>query len=471
MRDATAEVSEETSQTSRSNDSQSESAESIRHQATSDNHTDGQASTAVPAGTQHQTRKRTWRQRSTFTSRRTVFMWLAIVAALTLVSIVLARYLLNRDAQHSTNSEKTAADTTKEITLTPEQRSAVAVEEVQKHSVLTDVTAPGKIALNGNRVTPVLPQFSGRIVKLDAVVESTVKAGQVIGTIDTPDIVGIESDYLQASSAERSARTALDLARRTRERSERLATAEAIPQRDLEQAQADESRAADDLKRAESALAAARGRLQSAGMKEAEIERLSTGARAVNRLMPIVAPIPGTIIERKAGIGQVVQPGAGEPLFLIADLSTVWINADIYEDQLAHIHTGQSMKVTTPAYPSETFIARVDQMGSTIDPDKHTVAVRCVVSNPERRLKPGMFVSVILGGAAPQIVITIPSSAVITEGTQRSVFVEEAVGKYTKCNIETGNEIDGAIVVRSGLKEGQRVVVRGGLLISAVPAQ
>ncbi len=129
------------------------------------------------------------------------------------------------------------------------------------------------------------------------------------------------------------------------------------------------------------------------------------------------------------------------------------------------------MKVITPAYPNETFVARVDQLGSTIDPDKHTVAVRCVVTNTDRRLKPGMFVSAILSGAVPQSVITIPSSAVITEGSRRSVFVEESAGKYTKCTIETGNEIDGAVVVRSGLKEGERVVVHGGLLISAGLAQ
>src|SRR5262249_57814573 len=184
-----------------------------------------------------------------------------------------------------------------------------------------------------------------------------------------------------------------------RERDEGVAAAELIPKRDLQQAQADESRASDDLKRAESAGAAARGRLQSAGMKEGDIERLASGARAVNRLMPITAPIAGTIIERKAGLGQVVQPGSGDPLFMIADLSTVWINADVYEDQLAHIHHGESMKVTTPAYSNETFTARVDQIGSTIDPDKNTVAVGCVVAQPWRSFEPGIVSGCVLHGA------------------------------------------------------------------------
>ena len=399
--------------------------------------------------------------------KRRPLVWAALIGVTVLLAIGLAVLLVKRTIPATKTESPAVAETSSVVMLSPEQQAALAVEVVQKHSEQTDVTVPGKIAFNGEKVTSVLSQFSGRIVRLDATVELTVKAGQVSGTIDTPDIVGIQSDYQQSLTAERSARTTLDLATRTRERNERLAKAEAIPQRDLQQSQADESRAADDLKRAESAIAAARGRLQSAGLKEVEIERLGSGTTAVNRLMPILAPISGTIIERKAGVGQVVQAGTGDPLFMIADLSTVWINADVYEDQLARIHQGESMKVTTPAYPNESFTARVDQIGSTIDPDKHTVAVRCVVGNPAHRLKPGMFANVVLSAAATIEVLTVPSSAIVAEGDQRSVFVEESPGRYIKRAVEIGDEINGATIVRSGLKEGDRVVVRGGLLISA----
>ncbi len=329
------------------------------------------------------------------------------------------------------------------------------------------MTAPGKIAFNGNRVTPVFSQFSGRVVRLTAEIGTTVRSGQVIGMIDTPDIVGIQSDYLQALTTERSARTTLDLATRTRERAARLTEAEAIPKRDLQQAQADESRAADDLQRAQSAIAAARGRLRSAGLSEDEINRLAASSRSVNRIVPLIAPISGTITERKAGLGQVVQPGSGDPLIMIADLSSVWVNADVYEDQLAYIKQGVSVKIRTPAYPNETFEAHVDQIGSTLDPDKHTVAVRCVVANAHGRLKPGMFATIVLRAAATETAITVPSSAVVVEGDRRSVFVEESPGKYIKHAVDTGAEIDGAVVIRTGLKGGERVVVRGSLLISA----
>jgi RND family efflux transporter MFP subunit len=206
-------------------------------------------------------------------------------------------------------------------------------------------------------------------------------------------------------------------------------------------------------------------------MSEDDINRLATTSRSVNRIVPLVAPISGTITERKAGLGQVVQPGAGDPLFMIADLSSVWVTADVYEDQLAYIHSGATVKIKTPAYPDETFLARVDQIGSTLDPDKHTVAVRCVVSNAGSRLKPGMFASMILASGTPLTVITVPAPAVISEGDQRAVFVEQAPGQYTKRAVETGNEVNGLLIINAGLKEGDRVVVRGGLLMSAGPGQ
>jgi cobalt-zinc-cadmium efflux system membrane fusion protein len=395
-------------------------------------------------------------------------IWFAV--ALVLAGIAVGIWFLVNHNSKAIASQQPVSDSETNSTLTtlsPEQRAAIAVEVAQTRTLQGDVTAPGKIAFNGNRVTPVFSQFSGRVVRLTSEIGATVSAGQTIGMIDTPDIVAMQSDYLQALTTERTARTTLNLAMRTRERAERLADAEAIPKRDLQQAQADESRAGDDLQHALSAIAAARGRLRSAGMSEDEISRLAATSQSVNRMVPLLAPISGTITERKGGIGQVVQPGSGDPLFMIADLSTVWVNADVYEDQLAYIKQGSEVKIKTPAYSSETFAARVDQIGSTLDPDKHTVAVRCVVANTRGKLKPGMFATVQLRAAAAETAITVPSTAIVVEGDHRSVFIEEAPGKYAKRPVETGSEIDGAVVIHIGVKEGERVVVRGGLLISS----
>ena len=401
-------------------------------------------------------------------NRRANYIGWTIAGTFVIAIIIIGSLLLIRKTKTAATEEKTTSSETSAANepLTPEQRAAISVEVAQKQIIQAGVTAPGKVTFNGNRVTPVFSQFSGRLVRLDAEVGMVVRQHQVIGTIDTPDIVSAQADYQQALTSERSARTSLDLLRRTRERAERLVAAEAIPRRDLQQAQADEARAVDDLQRAQSAVAAARGRLLSAGMSDDEINRLTAGVRAVNRLVPLIAPIGGTITERKAGLGQVVQAGAGDPLFMIADLSSVWVIADVYEDQIAGMRVGAPVKIKTPAYPTETFAARVDQIGSTLDPDKHTVAVRCIVPNRGGRLKPGMFASLILSSAATQTALTVPASAIITEGDQHSVYVEESPGHYVKRPVETGSETDGSVIIRSGLTEGARVVVRGGLLIS-----
>jgi membrane fusion protein, heavy metal efflux system len=402
--------------------------------------------------------------------RKRIAPWTWLVIAVVAAGLAVGIwFLLGRRSRAVTHQQPVSESETSSsfATLSPEQRGAIAVEVAQTHTLQGDVTTPGKIGFNGNRVTPVFSQFAGRIVRLMSEIGTRVRSGQTIGMIDTPDIVGMQSDYLQALTTERSARTTLGLATRTRERAARLAEAEAIPKRDLQQAQADESRAADDLQRAQSAIAAARGRLRSAGMTEDELNRLAATSHSVNRIVPLIAPISGTITERKAGLGQVVQPGSGDPLFMIADLSSVWVNADLYEDQLAYIKQGAAVKIRTPAYPNETFDAHVDQIGSTLDPDKHTVAVRCIVANARGQLKPGMFATVVLRSAATETAITVPSSAIVVEGDHRSIFIEVSPGKYIKRSVETGSEIDGTVVIRAGLKEGERVVVRGGLLLSS----
>jgi len=338
--------------------------------------------------------------------------WVAI--ALVVAGLAVGTWFLVGRNSKAVASQQPVSDSESNstlTTLTPEQRAAIAIEVAQTHTLQGEVTAPGKIAFNGNRVTPVFSQFSGRVARLLPEIGATVSSGQTIGMIDSPDIVGMQSDYLQTLTTERSARTTLNLAMRTRERAERLAEAEAIPKRDLQQAQADESRAGDDLQHALSAIAAARGRLRSAGMRDDEITRLAGTSQSVNRMVPLVAPISGTVTERKGGLGQVVQPGSGDPLFMIADLSSVWVNADLYEDQLAFIKQGAEVKIKTPAYPNETFGARVDQIGSTLDPDKHTVAVRCVVANVHGRLKPGMFAAVELRAAVAQRGDQVPDLA------------------------------------------------------------
>src|SRR6266700_379192 len=224
---------------------------------------------------------------------------------------------------------KGRADT---IVLAPEQRASVLADTVKTVDLPSRTAVPGKVDFNGNRVTPLFAQFAGRVVRLDAEAGMSVRQGQVLGMLDSSDVVGIQAEYQHAQAeyqqvlaAERTARSSLDLAVRTRERAARLAEVEAIPQRELQEAQVSEAHATDELQRAQSAVAAAqsavaatRGRLQIAGFNDQDIEHLDKGGpSAITRQSPLTAPVSGTIVERNLGLGQVVQVG-GEALFKIA---------------------------------------------------------------------------------------------------------------------------------------------------------
>jgi membrane fusion protein, heavy metal efflux system len=398
---------------------------------------------------------------------RTILSW-AITSVAVFLTLAFVYHFLSAPRvvadPITANAEKQADGAA--IRLSPDQTDSITVEAVQKRMVAGEVKSPGKVVFNANQVSPVLAQFSGRLTRMSAEIGQVVKVGQILGSIETPDIVQPQADYQQALANVRTAQTTILNLTRVRERAERLVKVEAIPARELQQAQVDEKHAREDLERAEQAAASTRSRLQSLHFSDAEIKSLDGGSKALRREVPLTAPISGTVIERKAGIGQIVQPG-GDPLFQIANLSTVWVNAEVYEDQLARLHIGLPATVEAPAYPARRFTARVDQIGSVVDSDKRTVAVRCILPNNEGELKPGMFVSVVLGGVSNLEAITVPATAVVTDGEKRAVFIESGPGSYEKREVTIGDEIDGTIVIKTGLSEGEKVVVKGGLLVAA----
>jgi cobalt-zinc-cadmium efflux system membrane fusion protein len=409
-------------------------------------------------------------------------LWIGAAFVLALGAAVSAFLVQRRAPEEKTPSAAVASDT---IALALEQRTQVVVAPVEAVDLPVQTAVVARVDFNENRVTPLFVQFAGRVVRVDAEPGASVRQGQVLAVLDSPDIVALQSDYLraradqeQAAAAERTAQSSLDLATRTRERADRLATVEAIPQRELQEAQVAEAHAREELRRAQSgvaaaqsALAAFRRRLEFAGLADQDIEGLDKGGpAAIVRLTPVTAPVSGTIVARNVGLGQLVQAG-GEPLFKIADLSTVWINADVYEDQLVRIRAGSQVAIRVPAYPNDTFTARVERIASVVDPEKRTVAVKSVLPNPQGTLKPGMFASVVLDTGTMRRTLAVPYSAVIAKGNRRTVFVELEPGMYREKLIETGDEINGSVVVKAGLQEGQRIVVQGGLLLSRQMAE
>jgi cobalt-zinc-cadmium efflux system membrane fusion protein len=203
-----------------------------------------------------------------------------------------------------------------------------------------------------------------------------------------------------------------------------------------------------------------------------EIARLeSSPPDETDRKIVIRAPIGGTVVDRKVGSGQYIKPDSQDPLYLISDLSSLWITADIYETDLPNVHVGAPVDIRLAAYPDRDFPAKIFAINPTVDSATRTVKVRCVVPNPGGLLKPEMFARIRVGDAVKQKVVTVPSNAILTEGERSHVLVEESAGHFRRREVKSGREVDGNTVVESGLRPGDRVVTSGVLLLNSAEAK
>jgi cobalt-zinc-cadmium efflux system membrane fusion protein len=326
--------------------------------------------------------------------------------------------------------------------------------------------ATGKVAFNEDNSTPVFSPYPGRIVRLLVKPGDAVEKGAALVEIDTPDILAAESDLLTGKAALAKAAATLRQAERTRDRLTRLVAGEAAPAKDLEQAATDAQNAANDLRAAEAADNAAEQRLTAFGKTPEEIQNIAA-TRQVDRIVRIVSPITGTVVARKAGPGQYVRPDAPDPIFTIADLSSMWLLADVYESDVAGVRLNESVQASVMAFPNEKFRARVSYLAPSVDPATRRVQVRCVIPNPGLRLKPEMFASFRIANLSAGV-LTVSRKAVVRDNDRQVVWVLRDGKELVRRTVETGLEQDGWVEIRSGVEPGDKVVSDGALFVSNV---
>jgi cobalt-zinc-cadmium efflux system membrane fusion protein len=354
------------------------------------------------------------------------------------------------------------------IEATPEQLKQIRVEPVREQTMDVKLEATGKVGFNEDRATPVLSPYPGRVLEVLANPGDLVKQGQPLLTIESPDVVTALNDLRGAHSDLDKATIARDAAEKAAARARRLHDQEALSTKDLQAAESELARDQEDYRRAQAALDVVRNRLRLLGKTSDEIARFeSSPADQTDRRILIQAPIGGTIVDRKVGLGQYIKPDNPDPLFLIADLSSVWINAEIYEHDLPRVRAGASVHIQLAAYPGRDFVARIAGINPTVDPATRTVKVRCVMANPEGLLKPEMFARIRIADAAQERFLTVPSAAILTEGEHSFVLVEDAPGRFHRREVKSGPEAGGVTAVEEGLHPGDRVVTSGVLLLSS----
>lgn len=350
----------------------------------------------------------------------------------------------------ATAPEKTAAGDKEvpeagQIHLTDAEIKAAGIrtEDATEAEVHERIAVTATIQANQDRLAHVAPRVPGRIVGIAAKLGDRVKAGQSLASLDSIELGEAHSAYLQADSQYR-------LAQADFERAEKLYADQIVPQKDFLRSRAEHEKARANLR-------AATDKLRLMGVTPARSETAMS-------VFPINAPFDGTVIEKTAVLGELAQPDKG--LFTVADLSVVWIEASLFEKDLGKVKTGATVGVTVTAYPDEVFKGRLTYISSVMDKESRTIKARVEVANADGRLKPDMFANAAINTTSAGKALTVPTGAVLLLEGKKVVFVREKEG-FEQREVELGDNLGGRFVIKSGVEEGEAVVVEGAYALKA----
>ncbi|HTB01227.1 MAG TPA: efflux RND transporter periplasmic adaptor subunit [Bradyrhizobium sp.] len=342
--------------------------------------------------------------------------------------------------------------------------ASLTVEPVTERVFRAEHVTEGKIAVNEESSTPIFSPYAGRVTKLLVKPSDTVEKGQALFIVEATDTVQGLNDFVAALSALNSARSKLNLAQIVEHRANDLYEGKAVPLKDWQQSQSDLVQAQNDMRSAETALEAARNRLRILGRSEEQIATFER-TRQISADTPIHSPIAGTVVQRKVGPGQFINSGASDPVFVIGDLSTVWLLAFVRETEATGVAVGQEMAFSLLAMPDRQFKARIDYVAAAIDPTTRRLLVRATIDNKDGMLKPEMFANVTIysGGDSPGV--GVPKQALIYEGDHVRLWVAHDDKSIELREIQTGLSNDDLVEVKTNLNPGEKVVTKGSLFI------
>lgn len=322
---------------------------------------------------------------------------------------------------------------TGQVKISPDkvQTLGVKTEPVSLRELVRTVRATGQFQLDERRLSTVTARFEGYIEKLHVnATGQPVRRGQPLMEVYSPELVSAQEEYLIAWNGRQALKNGTE---------ESLVGVGQL---------------------AEGALK----RLRNWDISDAQLQRLQREGKAT-RTVTLYAPAGGVVLEKTAVQGMRFMPG--EPLFKIADLSAVWLLADVFEQDLAQVHIGQSVKISVDAYPEKTLTGKIAYIYPTVTAETRTAKVRVELANPGGLLRPDMYASLQLATGGKAKILAVPDSAVIDSGTRQVVLVQRTAGLFEPREVKLGARSDGYAEVLQGLSEGENVVVRANFLIDA----
>jgi membrane fusion protein, heavy metal efflux system len=394
--------------------------------------------------------------------------WRRLAIALTAVVLCAAAVIgANRlFVQRAKSSETSGSSKATGSRFVPSEAvwASLSVEPVSERIFRAEHITEGKIAVNEDSSTPIFSPYAGRVTKLLVKPSDVVERGQPLFIVEATDTVQALNDFVTALGALNTARSKLNLAQIVEKRQDDLYAGKAVPLKDWQQAQTDLTTAQNDLRSAETAVEAAHNRLRILGRSEEQISAFQQ-TRQISAETPIYSPIGGTVVQRKVGPGQFISSGASDPVFVIGDLSTVWLTAFVRESEAADVRVGQEIAFTVLALPGRTFKANIDYVSAAIDPSSRRLLVRAAIDNKEGLFKPEMFANATIYAGADHTSVGVPKQALIYEGDHVRLWVARDDKSIELREIETGLTNGDLVEVRTNLKAGEKVITKGSLFI------
>ena len=401
--------------------------------------------------------------------------WVAAAVALVIgagaVLVARARWTGPDQAEAAIEQVKPATKANPEAGFRPTapQWATLTIEPVAPARFRSVLATDGKIAIDDDHTTPIFSPYAGRVKQLMARAGDTIKQGQPLFTVEATDMVQALNDLVAAVAGLNKSKSQLALNQIKYKRYTDLLAAKAAALKDYQEAEANLTASRNDVTASEAQLGAGRNRLRILGKTDAEIADFEKKGQ-ISSETPIFAPLSGTVVQRKVGPGQLVGAGSTDPVFIVGDLSIVWLTANVREIDTPKVRVGQAIEFTVLAVADRVFSSKITYVSTIVDATSRRLLVRAEIANNDGVLKPEMFANVSIVTSSEATAPAVPRGAVIYEGDEARVWVAGPDKSVELRRIKTGLVAGNRVQVLSGLSVDEKIVTKGSLFIDRLAA-
>lgn len=385
-----------------------------------------------------------------------------MIVLLFVSALVLAGCRTKKEQTEEGESQSESANKSNlvEMSVSAQQHVGMVVAPAEFTQLNEYLRATGTVQPIDSRVGVVGPLARGRIVEVRAKVGDRVEAGQTLAIFDNVEAGELLSQEQSARADLERLKAQLIPATRQAERSRRLADIGAGAEKDYESSKAEKDEIDANIRSQQALIDGIQQRLHRFGV--------SDGSAQNRFLTPLKSPFAGVVTKAQASPGDIVD--AGREVFTVADLSRVWVQAEVYEKDLGRIRVGQSAFITVDTYPNQTFEGKVAYIGDVLDPQTRTAHVRCEVNNRDLRLKTDMFANIELPTRFSKRTLAVPSTALQEVEGKNVVFIRHSPTQFEKREVEKGVTVNNLTEIVSGVKQGELVVTQGAFHLKSILA-